>query len=82
MSGVEVEITVGVVVAAFGIVGAAFVNGWAKRQEEARQAERERQEEQRRDTGRRIGRLERFVDFERGRQAGIAQGRRRRGLGE
>ena len=76
MSSVEVEIFVGIVVAAFSIIGGTTLNGWSKRQEEARQAERERQEQQRKDTGKRIGRLERYVDYERGRQAGLREARR------
>lgn len=62
MSGAEAEVTVGIVVAAFTVVVGAFFR---------------RVEQQRKDTGQRIGRLERFIDFERGRQAGIAQERRR-----
>ena len=66
MSGAEAEVTVGVIVAAFTIVGGAAFR---------------RSERQRENTGRRIGRLERFMDFEQGRQAGIREerGRGRRG---
>lgn len=68
----EVEIFVGLVVAVCG----AFINGWMKRQEDGRRREQERQEEQRKETGKRIGRLERLADFERGRQAGLREVRR------
>lgn len=64
MSGAELEISVGIIVAAFTIVGGAFFR---------------RSERQRENTGRRIGRLEAAYDFERGRRAGIAEERRRRG---
>jgi hypothetical protein len=65
VSGAEVEISVGIVIAAFTIVGGAFFR---------------RGERQRENTGRRIGRLEAAYDFERGRQAGLREaGRRRRG---
>lgn len=77
-SGVEVEIFVGILVSAFSIIGGTALNGWAKRQEEQRAAERERQEQQRKSTGERIGRLERYVDFQRGRQAGLREARRSR----
>jgi hypothetical protein len=62
MSGAEAEVTVGIVIAAFTIVGGAFFR---------------RGERQRESTGRRIGRLEAAYDFERGRQAGLREARRR-----
>jgi hypothetical protein len=67
MSGAELEISVGIIVAAFTIVGGAFFR---------------RSERQRENTGRRIGRLERFVDFERGRQAGLREKRNKRGTSD
>ena len=70
MSNVEVEIFVGIVVASFSAIGGTALRGWAQRIEETRRAEQERQEKQRIDTGRRIGRLERYVDYQRGYQAG------------
>lgn len=72
MSNVEAEIFIGLMIAG----GGAIINGWMKRQDDIRRRELERQEEQRKETGKRIGRLERLADFERGRQAGLREARR------
>jgi len=64
------------------ILVAAILTWWSQRSRDRDQDERKARDAQAQRLGERIGALERFKDFERGRQAGLRGGRKQRGSNE